>query len=86
MKYSRIETKLKPLKSVDATFLWGNDGWCYIPELKMRQKFTQTEYEYEKWEGVIAMPLNVEKLSWKLYSKSPRIWSEGADVFSLGYP
>ena len=83
MKYARIQTKLKPLKSVNATFLWGNDGWCYIPELKIRQKFTETEYIFENWDGVTAMPLNIEKLVWQLYSESPRIWREGEDVFGI---
>ena len=86
MKYSKIETKLKPLKSVNATFLWGNDGWCYIPELKIRQKFSETDYVYEPWEGVIAMPLNVENLTWKLYCKAPRTWSEGPEVFQIDSP
>ena len=30
----------KPIESKNVTFIWGNDGWCYIPELTKRQRFS----------------------------------------------
>lgn len=45
------------------TLIWGNDGWCYIPQLKVREKFQEKNYIQEDWEGVIAIPEYVEKMS-----------------------
>ena len=81
--YTRTTTTLKPLKSTTVTFLWADDGWCYIPKLGIRQKFTVTDYQFQKWEGIIPIPLYMEEVVWKLYSESPRIWSEGNDTFMM---
>lgn len=62
--------------------IWGNDGWCYIPDLKMRQKFTENKYFSQSWDGVIAMPEHIETVEWSLYSKEPLVWSENQTVFS----
>lgn len=40
--------------------IWSNDGWCYIPQLSIRCKFTETSTIQEDWTGVIAMPEYVE--------------------------
>lgn len=45
------------------TLVWGNDGWCYIPQLKVREKFEEKDYIQEDWDGVIAMPEHVESLT-----------------------
>jgi hypothetical protein len=74
---------MKPIESKKVTLIWANDGWCYIPQLKIRQRFTEKLYHYEEWSGVIAMPENIETTEWVLYSKEPRVWKEQNEVFSL---
>ena len=70
----------KPLQKTKTTFIWGSDGWCYVPELKLRQKYTENKYFFEHWEGVIAPPLSLEKVDWYLYSQSPRCWREETET------
>lgn len=48
---------------LELTIIWGNDGWCYIPQLKVREKFQEKDYIQEDWDGVIAMPEYVETMS-----------------------
>ena len=72
----------KIIQQKNITRIWGNDGWCYIPELRIRQKFN-TLYVYEKRDGVFAMPEYVDKVEWKLLSHNPRTWAEGNDVFCV---
>jgi len=74
---------MKAIESKQITLIWANDGWCYIPQLKIRQRFTDKLYYQEDWTGVIAMPENIETTDWVLYSKEPRIWQEQGDVFSI---
>jgi len=76
----------KPIESKNVTFIWGNDGWCYIPQLNLRQKFTNTHYYHEDWHGVIALPEYIEQVNWSLYSKEPRVWQENTDVFLENAP
>lgn len=70
-----------PIDNKTITIIWGNDGWRYIPDLKIRDKFTQTKYYMETWEGVIALPEHVENINWTLYSHQPRLWKEGEEVY-----
>jgi hypothetical protein len=86
MNYVRkIDTGNLPaaLKSMQAIFIWGSDGWCYIPQLKIRQKFTEKKYFMEEWDGIVPIPCHHEKMEWALISDKPRIWKEGSDVFYL---
>ena len=79
MKYKKASFTSEPsvpLKKTKTTFIWSSDGWCYIPELKLRQKYTENKYFFENWEGVIAPPLNIERVDWYLYSQVPRCWRE----------
>ena len=48
---------------LELTIIWSNDGWCYIPQLKIREKFQEKDYIQEDWDGVIAMPEYVETMS-----------------------
>lgn len=64
------------------TRIWGNDGWCYIPELSIRQRLNKLYY-YEKWNGVFSIPEYVDKVEWKLLTHNPRSWAEGNDVFCV---
>jgi len=88
MNYQRVQaehygsTLPKPLKTKNVTMLWGTDGWTYIPQLQIRQKYTEKSYIFEHWDGVIALPAHVEDLTWTLYSESPRVWRERDEIFS----
>ena len=73
---------MKAIESKRVTIIWADDGWCYIPQLQMRQRFTETHYYREDWAGVIAMPEHIETVTWALYSKEPRVWQEDAEVYS----
>jgi len=76
----------KALKSMKTSFVWGNDGWCYIPELEIRQRFTETLFFIEEWTGIVPMPCHFETLEYTIYSEKPRMWKEGEDVFTLASP
>jgi hypothetical protein len=75
----------KPIDSKQLNLIWGNDGWCYIPQLKLRQKFTETLFTQEKWDGVIAIPENVETINRHVYSLSPLVWREKGSHFDEAY-
>jgi hypothetical protein len=75
----------KELESHQVTTVWGNDGWCYIPALRMRQKYKENKYFHEKWDGVIAMPEYTENITWRLYSRSPLVWRETGNGFDYVY-
>lgn len=49
------------------TMIWGNDGWCYIPQRNIRRKFTEDASIQEAWTGVIAMPEHIETISVESY-------------------
>ena len=71
-----------PLKIDYVTYLWCNDGWCYIPEIDIRRKYHTTEnpselnITEEKWNGVFPVCEYLELVEMELYSKSPLIWKE----------
>lgn len=84
MEYVRsTSASTKPIESKNVTLIWSNDGWCYIPQLKLRQRFTETHYSSEEWLGVIAMPEYIEEVTWALHSKEPRVWQENEEFYSL---
>lgn len=87
MEYKKVDQShlisTKPIESKNVTLIWANDGWCYIPELKIRQRFTETHYTREKWVGVIAMPEYIEQITWILHSLQPRTWQENDEIYSL---
>lgn len=65
------------------TLIWGNDGWCYIPQLGIRRKFTD-KYLQEEWNGVIAMPEYLEEVNWIVHSST--VWSENDETYELKCP
>ena len=87
MEYKKlsISTLSKPIESKKVTFIWSNDGWCYIPELKLRQKFSETLFTQEEWDGVIAMPEYIETVNRHVYSVSPLVWREKGSQFDEVY-
>ena len=72
------------------TRIWASDGWCYVPELASRDRFTETSYESEPWSGIIPPPVSVERLVRTMYSRSPPVWREKGeqadDVFEASLP
>jgi len=70
-----------PLKEAVITRVWAQDGWCYIPQLLKREKFTEEEFFEESWDGVIPIPVYSETLIRTIYSMSPRIWREKGEEF-----
>jgi len=54
-------------ESVSVTMIWASDGWCYVPQLKMRCKFRTDNSIQEPWDGVIAMPEHVEETTWSSF-------------------
>jgi hypothetical protein len=74
-----------PIETRKLNLIWGSDGWCYIPDLKVRQKFKEDKFYREKWDGVIAMPEYIENITWTLYSHSPLVWRESASGFDYIY-
>lgn len=78
------------------TRIWAHDGWCYIPELKQRQKFftvddpEQFRLEIEEWTGIIPRPLHSEELKYSRISESPLVWQEegtwGGELYEQSIP
>jgi len=87
MEYKKlsISTLGKPIESKKVTFIWSTDGWCYIPQLNLRQKFTESLFTQEEWDGVIAIPEHVETINRCVYSRSPLIWREKGSQFDEVY-
>jgi len=84
MEYTRSTLiSTKPIESKNVTLIWAKDGWCYIPQLKIRRRFTETHYTQEDWIGIIAMPEYTEEVTWALHSKDPQVWQENEEFYSL---
>lgn len=81
MDYERSTSTLAK-NAKNTILIWGNDGWCYIPELKMRQRFTENKYFREDWDGVIAMPEFIETIQRVVLSKEPLSWQEDCEIYS----
>jgi hypothetical protein len=75
-----------PIEQQNVTAFWCSDGWCYIPEKKIRRKFQYNKkmiYTSETWDGIIPIPSYVEKIEWITYS--PLLWQEKSTEFSEFY-
>ncbi len=91
MKLRRIQkqsfTSTKPLETKHVTYIWCNDGWCYVPELKQRKIYytckekDQLSVEVSSWEGVIPLAEYVESIKMTVYSNSPMLWKEETEDF-----
>jgi len=81
-------------KGTPITRIWAHDGWCYIPELQLRQKFLTTteisEFDFvsEKWIGIIPKPEHSESLTY--HQESQLAWVEygywGSDRYEQSSP
>lgn len=86
MEFARSPAKLSSYGSQTSrtvTRIWSEDGWSYIPELSIREKFTETHFFREKWEGIISRPLHVETVTRTVYS--PVAWRETGKDFDEIY-
>jgi hypothetical protein len=53
---------------MEVTLIWCSDGWCYIPQCKLRQRFFENkQIKKETWEGVIGMPMHIETIPWSQF-------------------
>lgn len=80
IKHFHSDSTTQP-KEIIITRIWAQDGWCYIPQLLKREKFTETEFFEEDWDGVIPLPVYSETLIRMVYSHAPRIWREKGQEF-----
>ena len=75
--------------SSQITRIWAQDGWCYIPELSQRQRFSVVgeflEMEHEIWRGVIPMPEYQEAIQYCVYGQQPLTWQEGGQGWTELY-
>jgi hypothetical protein len=75
--------------SIPVTRIWAHDGWCYIPELSKRQRFSLAEaginVETEVWTGVIPKPNHVEAVKYSLLSEHPLVWEEQGPTWCERY-
>lgn len=78
-----------PKQVLDVTYLWANDGWCYVPEMKQRRKYILEDagvidVQIEDYYGVMPMSLHEEAVVLTVYSqrkeeKTAKVWSEKTD-------
>ena len=81
VKKTDLRPIIRPLNVKQIFILTCDDGWSYIPLLKIRRKFEFSQtvliYTEEPWEDSIsANIMHGEQVLWSNYSISPKIWSE----------
>jgi hypothetical protein len=81
VKKTDLRPIIRPLEVKKVFILYCDDGWTYLPLLKIRRKFefsnTNLIYTEEPWDDSISSNVLYEELVlWTLYSLAPRIWSE----------
>ena len=81
LKKTNLRPIMRPLNSKRVAIIWCDDGWSYIPLLKIRRKFEHgqscIECTEEPWEDAIAAKVLYEEvLLWTEYSLKPRLWTE----------
>jgi hypothetical protein len=79
MNISRTQKRFasNPIKTILITRIWAHDGWCYIPEMNIRQRFFEDgKLEMEGWKGIIPLGEHWEHLTYHLYSHFPLAWTE----------
>lgn len=83
MKVQKTDLRpiIRPLNVKKVFILFCDDGWSYIPLLKIRRKFEFSQtvliYTEEPWDDSIsANVMYEEEVTWSNYSISPKIWSE----------
>ena len=80
VKVSKTASYMYNKTGTKITRIWAHDGWCYIPELQVRQKFLtipnkrEMEFLSESWVGIIPKPEHSESLTY--YRESPLAWEE----------
>ncbi len=79
---TKVLPKLPKIQEVrEIRVLWCDDGWSYIPQLKIRRKFViaddnTNEYFHEVWDGIVpASVLYDEAVLYTTYVGS-KMWME----------
>jgi len=72
---------MRPLNFKKVSVVWWDDGWKYIPLLKIRRKFEHgfpfIDFTEELWDDSIPSKILYEELIvWTEYSAKPRLWTE----------
>ena len=77
-----------PKQIIDVTYMWCNDGWCYVPHLKQRRKYTLEEHgiidvSIESYDGVMPMFQHSEEVQLTVFQwkegQIAKVWSEKTD-------
>ena len=75
------QTLPTPLKQYETTLIWSGNK-CFNPvEKRGRRIFTNLQMEEIEYPFHLSSVENVEKVSYKLYSVEPLMWSENDDLF-----
>lgn len=70
----------KPISTELITRIWAQDGWCYVPEKKIRQRWYENgkllRMEQESWTGNIPKEEYCEQLTYYTLATHPLDWAE----------
>ena len=87
----KVPFKLPPiLETKEVQVLWCDDGWAYVPQMKIRRYFETSdtnvlEYTQEPWDGVVpAKVLYSESVTYSLYTPD-KMWMEIGNQYSELY-
>lgn len=64
--------------------MWCDDGWAYVPKLKIRFRHINASEEYDEvyWPEVIPAKVEYEEtVKWTLYKQKPKIWKEETENY-----
>jgi hypothetical protein len=96
MKIKRCKPKSVKLPTIkdtkDVQLLWCDDGWTYIPQIKLRRKFESQdegtcnmEYTEEVWDGVVpGKVLYAENVAYSVYNHR-KMWMEATNEYAELY-
>lgn len=74
----------------EAQVLWCDDGWAYIPQMKIRRAFETSdgdlmEYTEQPWDGVVPAKVQYEeKILYTIYNHK-KMWMEVGNQYSELY-
>jgi len=87
----KLPFNLPPIRETkEVQVLWCDDGWAYIPQIKIRRNFVTTdtdelEYTEETWDGIVpAKVLYNETIMHSVYNHK-KMWMEVGNEYSELY-
>jgi len=87
----KVPFKLPAIRETkEARVLWCDDGWAYIPQLKIRRAFETSdgdimEYTEESWDGLVPAKVQYEeKILYTVYNHK-KMWMEIGHQYSELY-